>query len=347
MTDKSKGCMIGCLLAFAIAAIAGTGMFVVCGVLAAAIGGMDSLQDSDGYGRYRAECEKVPQKIWVRGEGDVDDPVVVTIPLRGIIAGIDGSLARSRKGSSLAALDKVCAATEDEDVIGICLQIDTPGGEVTASDVLADALERFRKSREGRFVFVHMGAMCCSGGYYVAAGADYIMAHPTTMTGSIGVLMETLNAAPLAKKVGVDSVVIATGDNKALLDPFKPVSPEHVDIVRKVVAADYERFLSVVAKGRKMKVDEVRGIADGRVFPAEEAKRLGLIDGIGYADDAYAQICRLAKADDVRIYRYEDRNRLRDLLMSSFLFEDVDGLAGALESRLSDRAALRAQYLMK
>ena len=347
MNDKSKGCMIGCLLAFALAAIAGTGMFVFCCVLAAAMGGIDGLQDADGYGRDRAECQKVPQKIWVRGEGGENAPVVVTIPLRGIISGIDGGFARSRKGSSLAALEKVRAATVDEDVDGICLQIDTPGGEVTASDVLAYALERFRKSREGRFVFVHMGAICCSGGYYVAAGADYIMAHPTTMTGSIGVIMETLNAAPLAKKVGVDSVVIATGDNKALLDPFKPISPEHVDIVRKVVSADYERFLSVVAKGRKMAVDGVRRIADGRVLPAEEAKRLGLIDGIGYDDDAYVRICRLAKAEDVRIYRYDDGNRLRELLRSSFLFEDIDGLAGALERRLSDRAALRAKYLMR
>ncbi len=347
MTDKSKGCMIGCLIAFALAAIAGTGLFALCVIAAASIGGMDGLQDDDGYGKCRAESQKVPQKMWVRGDGAADAPVVVTIPLRGVISGVDGSLARSRKGSSLAALDKVRAATVDADVIGICLQIETPGGEVTASDVLADALEGFRKSREGRFVFVHMGAICCSGGYYVSAGADYIMAHPTTMTGSIGVLMETINAASLAKKVGVDSVVIATGDNKALLDPFKPVSPEHVDIVRKVVAADYERFLSVVAKGRKMPVDAVRKIADGRVLPAAEAKRLGLIDGIGYADDAYAQICRLAKVEEVRICRYDDKKSLRDLLSSSFLFEDIDGLAGALETRLSDRAALRAPYLVK
>ena len=344
MTEKSKGCMIGCAVALGGVVCVGICFVLLLSLLVAAAGNMESLMDD--MGSDMAESSRIPRKVWVRGDGGEDDPTVVLVPLRGVISGVSGA-SRARKGSSLAALEKIRAAIQDDDVDGICLQIDSPGGEVTASDVLADAIERFRKSRDDRFVLVHMGAICCSGGYYVAAGADYVMAHPTTMTGSIGVIMETLNAAPLAKRVGVDSVVIATGDNKALLDPFKPVSQEHVDIVRKVVSADYERFLSVVAKGRNLPLEDVRKIADGRILSAQEAKSLKLIDGIGYEEDAYRQMCRLAKSKAVRIYRYEDKKRLHDLLSESLLFQDIDGLAEVLGERLSEGAALRAKYQVR
>ena len=215
--------------------------------------------------------------------------------------------------------------------------MDTPGGEVTLSDIIADAVQRFKKAQEDRFVLVEMGSLCCSGGYYIAAGADYIIAHPTTITGSIGVLLSTINAAELAKKIGIESVVIATGTNKAMLDPLKPVDQEHVKIFKKAVDADYERFLSIVSKGRKVPVDKLRPIADGRILSAEEAKELKLIDAIGYSEDAEAQLAKMAKSEGIRIMRYKDEHTLRDLFEDTFL--SSQGMGKALR-----RAATSARY---
>ena len=217
------------------------------------------------------------------------------------------------------------------------LILDTPGGEVTLSDIIADAVQRFKQADTNRFVLVEMGSLCCSGGYYIAAGADYIIAHPTTITGSIGVLLSTINAAELAKKIGIESVVIATGTNKAMLDPLKPVDQEHVKIFQKAVDADYERFLSIVSKGRKIPVDKLRPIADGRILSAEEAKKLKLIDAIGYSEDAEAQLAKMAKAEEIRIIRYKDELTWRDLFDDTFL--SSQGMGRALR-----RAATSARH---
>ena len=171
----------------------------------------------------------------------------------------------------------------------------------------------------------------------LAAGVDYIIAHPTTITGSIGVLVSTINAAELAKKIGIESVVIATGANKAMLDPLKPVDQEHVKIFKKAVDVDYERFLSIVSKGRKIPVDTLRPIADGRILSAEEAKKLKLIDAIGYSEDAEAQLAKMAKSDEIRIIRYKDEHTWRDLFDDTFL--SSQGMGEALR-----RAATSARH---
>jgi len=265
-------------------------------------------ESSGEYGKDRPECDKPLDKKWMCGEGGEDDPEVAFIPMRGVIAEtlLDEGLFSEATSDYSMALRSIRAATRDEKIRGICLKLDTPGGTVTDSDVMADALRRFKAAGTNRFVFVMMGSMCCSGGYYVAAEADYILANPTTLTGSIGVIMEGFNAAELAKKVGVKSVVIASGTNKALLDPLEPVNPEHVKILKRPVEQDYERFVSIVAKGRKLPIDQVRPLADGRILSAKDAKEAKLVDGLGYAEDAWKKAAELAKAKKVRIYRYEE-----------------------------------------
>jgi protease-4 len=264
--NAEKGCFIGCL-----GMIAGIGVVIV-GIIAVIVLGaiaMDLGSDEDDtFGTAYSEREKTSKKIWVCGEGDEDDPQILRVKISGVISDVPEDLFGREKASALSALKKIRTATYDEEIQGLYLILDTPGGEVTLSDIIADAVQRFKKAQEGRFVLVEMGALCCSGGYYIAAGADYIIAHPTTITGSIGVLLSTINAAELAKKIGIESVVIATGTNKAMLDPLKPVDQEHVKIFQKAVDADYERFLSIVSKGRKIPVDKLRPIADGRILNA-------------------------------------------------------------------------------
>ena len=333
--NTEKGCIIGC-----IGMIAAMGV-IVAGIVAVLVLGVIAMDrganGDDTFGIARSEREKASKKIWVCGEGDEDDPKILRVKIDGVISDVQEDLFGRERASALSALKKIRTATHDEEIQGLYLVLDTPGGEVTLSDIIADAVRRFKEAQEDRFVLVEMGSLCCSGGYYIAAGADYIIAHPTTITGSIGVLLSTINAAELAKKIGIESVVIATGTNKAMLDPLKPVDQEHVKIFKKAVDVDYERFLSIVSKGRKIPVDKLRPIADGRILSAEEAKGLKLIDAIGYSEDAEAQLAKMAKAKDIRIIRYKDEHTLRDLFEDTFL--SSQGMGKALR-----RAATSARH---
>lgn len=341
MENVGKGCLIGCF--GMIVAI----VMVFLGFAALLWLGFSALDDevADMFGTDRPECERSREKIWVSGNGGEDNPQVLRVKIDGVIADVQEDIFGREKASAMSALGKIRAATRDEKIRGLYLVLDTPGGEVTLSDIIADAVQRFRNAKEGRFVLVEMGSLCCSGGYYIAAGADYIIAHPTTVTGSIGVIMSTLNAAELAKKIGVESVIIATGANKAMLDPLKPVAPEHVEIFRKAIDADYERFLDVVAKGRNIPKERIRPIADGRILCAAEAKSQGLIDEIGYSEEAEAQLLKMAKAESIRIIRYKDKNTFSDLFGDSFF--SSQGMGKALKSASSGGRSIELNFMAK
>ena len=349
---KNGGCLVGCLL------VAGLSWMLFSIALVVSVVLMASLCEGSGssvkFGKSRMssgisspEEEDLPRLVWERG-GAADSPRVLRLRLNGIISFAEGRsdfLGVREKTQAEMLLKRIRQATIDEDVKGICLELDTPGGEVTAADVLYDALGVFRAADTNRFVVVHMGSLCCSGGYYIACAADCIVAHPTTTTGSIGVIMSTVNAAELAKKVGVESVTIATGENKSMLDPLKPVEPSHVEIFRKVVMDDYDRFVKIVAEGRSLPIEKVREIADGRIFSATDALELKLIDGIGYRDDVDAVIAELA-GEEVRICRYEEDMSLRGLL--SGMFAELSPARIASEAaKLAAPASAAPEYRMR
>jgi protease IV len=321
-------------------------LFMLCGSVATALEG--SLNgDAVAYGVDAPACERPLGKKWICGDGDESDPQVVCITLRGVIEEtVREGLFADELSAYSRALREIRAATRDEDVRGIVLKLDTPGGTVTDSDVMADALRRFKAAGEGRFVLVLMGSMCCSGGYYVAAEADWIMANPTTLTGSIGVIMASYNAAELAKKVGLKSVVIASGENKALLDPMEPVNPAHVAILKRPVEHDYARFVSIVARGRKLPVDEVKKIADGRVLSAQDAKVLKLVDELGYAEDAWRKAAELAQAEKIRVYRYEEPFSWKSIFSESFFMKCGRAFAGGVKAEV-EGSAPRNEYRLR
>lgn len=338
-----KGCLVGCMgmMAGVLLVFAGVAVLAVCFATAFNHG-----EDGDGEaGVTWPERDRQREKAWVSGNGSETDPKILRIRITGIISETHDDVFGSEKSSASAALEKIRAATRDKEIRGLYLVIDTPGGEVTLSDVIADALLRFKKSAKGRFILAEMGACCCSGGYYIAACADRILAHPTTITGSIGVIMATLNAAELAKKIGIESVVIATGANKSMLDPLKPVDEKHVGIFRKAVEADYERFLEVVSKGRKIPVEKIRPIADGRVFCAEEAKKLGLVDVIGYSEDSEAMLAEMAKSKKIRVIRYKDEFTWRDLFDDSFF--SAKGMCRALLEMSGGNRTLKPAFIVE
>lgn len=248
---------------------------------------------------------------WSSGSGTTK---VVRIALEGPI--FRGSAGFFSAGDMVeSVLRQIRAATNDEQVRAILLDISSPGGAVTPCDEIHAALRRFRKSREDRRVIAFVRDLAASGGYYVAVAADHILAEPTAIVGSIGVLFQSLNWHQLAGRIGLDASIVKSGDNKDLMNPFRPVNSNHVEILKRIVDDSYARFCDLVAEGRKLPQERVRSFADGAVFTAAKALDLKMIDAIGFWEDAVSATAHQLGVEAVRVVRYEDRPRLLQWLL--------------------------------
>jgi protease-4 len=201
--------------------------------------------------------------------------------------------------------DQLDRAEEDSDVRAVVLRIDSPGGEVTASDVIYREICRFRRERNIP-VFVSMMDIAASGGYYVAMAGDRVYAHPTTITGSIGVIATLPQLEGLTRKIGVEMRVVKSGPSKDLGSIWRAFEPGEREIFQGIIDSMYGRFLAVVAEGRpNLPVSRIRQLADGRVFTAEQALAEGLIDGVKYLDEVIeeAKVKAELKSAAVVMYR--------------------------------------------
>ena len=234
-----------------------------------------------------------------RGRKGSNDKVVV-IALRGVISSsLPGNVGDSMVDDMRFALEQ---AREDDNVRAIVLEIDSPGGEVTASDVIYNAVV---KARAKKPVVVYMDSLAASGGYYVACGGKYLMASDTTITGSIGVIIQTLNYEQLFNKVGLASVVFKSGKFKDMLNGARPITPEEREYVQGFVMSTYEKFLGIVAKERNLPADALRStIADGRILSGRDAHDHKLIDGLGQIEDAFRKAKELGNAGDATVVKY-------------------------------------------
>lgn len=194
-------------------------------------------------------------------------------------------------------------AGDDDSVRGLVLRINSPGGTVTASDIIYREIELFKQQKRVPVVAVLMD-VGASGGYYVALAADTIIAHPTTVTGSIGVIMLTVNAEGLLDKIGVSTSAIKSGPRKDMGSPFRPLTDEERAIFQSVINELQTRFVDKVAERRKMPLEKARALADGRIYTAEQAARAGLIDQVGYMDDAIRAAERAAGLRQARVIVY-------------------------------------------
>jgi protease-4 len=207
-------------------------------------------------------------------------------------------------------------AEDDDRVRAVVLRINSPGGTVTASDVLYHEITRFKARRKVPVVasILDVGA---SGGYYVALAADQIVVHPTTVTGSIGVLMLTVNASGLLEKIGVSANYVTSGPFKDMGSPFRSLRPEERALFQSLIDQLYGRFVQVVARSRKLDESRVRSIADGRVHTATEAVTLGLVDRIGYLEEAIGMARTAAGLTDARVVTYHRPRQFRATIYSS------------------------------
>ena len=214
-------------------------------------------------------------------------------------------------------LRQIRAARQDPQVAAIILEVDSPGGEVTSADEIHRELTLFKESRPGRKLTVLVHDLAASGGYYISVPADRIVAQPTALVGSIGVILQTLNIQGLSEKIGVTDTTIKSGRNKDLLNPFRPVDPEQVALLQESVDAMHARFVDLVVQGRALRKADLKTIADGRLFTAEEALKHKLIDGIGYWDEAMAATAELLGVERIRVVAYETEKSFFGLLLGA------------------------------
>lgn len=232
------------------------------------------------------------------GKGSNDKIAVIT--LRGLISSSrPGNVGDSMVDDMRAALQQ---ARDDQRVRAVVLHIDSPGGEVTASDVIYNLVV---KTRAKKPVVVYMDSLAASGGYYVACGGKYLMANETTITGSIGVIIQTLNYEQLFNKIGLAAVVFKSGKFKDMLNGARPVTPEERDYVQSFVMKTYDKFLGIVARERNVPADVLRAtVADGRILSGKDALDNKLIDGLGQIEDAFAKAKELGNAREAAVVKY-------------------------------------------
>lgn len=237
----------------------------------------------------------------ISGTGDAK---VLLLDLSGVIGSQDKDGFVPQPGMLATFKEELTRASKDERIKAVVLRVNSPGGTVTASDILYHELKSFKATRKIPVV-VSMMDVAASGGYYLAMAADAILVHPSTVTGSIGVIMLTVNARGLLEKVGVEANAITSGPRKDMGSPFRVMTPEEKDIFQGVIDSFYQRFLTVVQEGRpNLSLEQIKKLADGRIYSGEQAKAAGLVDDIGYLDEAIELAKKKAGVSEARVVTY-------------------------------------------
>jgi len=238
--------------------------------------------------------------------GTARDKILV-LDITGFIAGEPrgASLLGERQPSLVATVDEALTRAEkDRRVRGLILRVNSPGGTVTASDTIYQRLEAYQQRTKTPIV-AHMMDLATSGAYYIAQAADRIVAQPTTVTGSIGVIMVRPGVEGLLTKLGIETTEIASGPYKGMGSPLRPLSEEEHRLFQGVIDDLYGRFLETVDAGRpRLDHEQIRALADGRIYTAQQALSSGLVDEIGYLDTAIQRVKDAAQITDARVIMY-------------------------------------------
>jgi protease-4 len=212
---------------------------------------------------------------------------IVRVNIEGTIMNTPGSNTNPFSGSGyqhehvMKQLDKI---KKDSSIAGVLLYVNSPGGGVYESAEIHDKLKEIKKA--GKPIYVSMGSMAASGGYYISTPADRIFASNETFTGSLGVIMENINYQELANEYGVKFNTFKSGKYKDIMSPTREMTEGEREIIQNLVDESYEQFVDVIAEGRDMPEDKVYDLADGRIYSGKQAVENGLVDEIGFREDA-------------------------------------------------------------
>jgi len=245
-----------------------------------------------------------------------------------------------------AFLKNLNYAKEDSAVKGIIIRVNTPGGGVVESAQIHDKIVEIQKEAK-KPVYISMGSMAASGGYYISAPADKIFASPETLTGSLGVIMQGINYAGLAEKYGVKFETIKSGEFKDIMSPSREMTDEERSILQEMINNSYNGFVKVISDGRGIPQAEVKRIADGRIYDGRQAKELNLIDDFGYFETVVDQMKKDHKLDDAQVVQYTDNLGFGSLFSMSarqLMGKDDIELAGIMK-QLSQQNSPRLMYL--
>lgn len=249
---------------------------------------------------------------WSYGTGEVK---IAHIAIHGVIMrDLEGRPWQLRGDKVATVLREIRAATVDPEIKGIILEVNSPGGDMTSSDEIYNALQNFKARDPSRQILSLATELAASGGYYVMLPSDHIMAEPTAVIGSIGVILQSLNWKVLAEKIGVTDTTIKSGENKDLLNPFREVSPEQRAMLQDLINRFHRRFFELVQNSRGIAPEKLTQIADGRIFDAQSALENELVDSLGYWEDALKKMAELLGQPSVRVIRYEHVPRLSEIL---------------------------------
>ncbi len=235
------------------------------------------------------------------------------IPLKNKVAliRIEGPILDSKN-----VVDEIKDYAKDSSIKAIILRVDSPGGAVAPSQ---EIYSEVKKAAAKKAVVVSMGAIAASGGYYISCPATRIVANAGTLTGSIGVIMEIPNIEGLLTKIGVKTEVIKSGKNKDIGSAFRAMKPEERELLQGVMDNVHEQFIKAVAEGRKLKMDDVREIADGRIFTGEQAVAKGLVNELGTLEDATKIAAKLGGIkEEPEVVVKKDKVSFLDLLRNNF-----------------------------
>ncbi len=283
---------------------------------------------------YRSNVGPRLEEVTIK-ESSLSDKKIVIIPIEGIISGqvID------QGGYSMVTLikEQLKRAQKDRDVKAVILKVDSPGGEVLASDEIANAIRDFQNN-SGKPVVVSMGSLAASGGYYISAPCQWIVANKLTITGSIGVIMHGLNYRGLLDKIGVRPEVFKSGKYKDMLSSTKEpeeISPEEREMVQHLIDETFQEFKNVVRKGRTAANSANNGgghklaadwedYADGRILSGTEAQHLGFVDELGDFDTAVKRAEKIAGVSGTELVQYQ---QIFDIANIFRLFGQTDSKA--------------------
>ena len=294
-----------------------------------------------GGGGGSAQVPETFEEEYVSGEGTEK---IAVVPVQGAISSGDSSGALATPAATPEALrNELRQAAEDRSIRAVVLEVNSPGGGVTASAQMREEILDFKETSK-KPVVVSMGDTAASGGYYISAPADSIVANESTLTGSLGVIFSLLNYEEAEKKLGLEQVVIKSGEFKDIGSPSRDITPGEREIFQDLIDESYDEFVRVISEGRGLPEDRVRELADGRVYSGRQAAELDLVDELGDLDAAAAIAKDLAGVEDATVVRYTREPGLAELLQARLAPQKPEALKLLEEAGLSPSPELQYRY---